>query len=134
MMVVYESALQVVCDSPYNYRSSPAGLDFLEIVPTTWDDTKVIAGQVGDYITVARRSGSVWYVGCMTDTTARTLDIPLDFLDSGTYKAEIWMDAYEANDYPDRLMKKETMVDADYTIKAKLAKSGGYVVVLTPIQ
>jgi alpha-glucosidase len=134
MMVVYESALQVICDSPYSYRSSPAGLDFLKIVPTTWDDTKVIHGKVGDYITVARRSGDTWYIGSMTDWTERILDIPLDFLGKGKYKAEIWMDAHEANDYPDRLMKAKKIVSSKDIIKAEMASGGGHVVVLRPVR
>lgn len=134
MMVVYESPLQVLPDSPYSYHTSPAGTDFLEIVPVTWDDTRVINGAVGDYITVARRSGQEWYLGSMTDWTERTLDIPLDFLGAGTYRAEIWADAYEANDYPDRLMKSARTVTAGDTLQAVLKSGGGQVVHLTPVQ
>jgi len=132
MMVIYESPLQVLCDSPYNYRSSPAGTDFLKIVPVTWDETRVINGQVGDYITVARRSGKDWYLGCMTDWTGRTLNIPLDFLGAGRYEAEIWSDAYEADEYPDRLMKSGQTVTAGDTLRAVLQSGGGQVVRLTP--
>jgi alpha-glucosidase len=134
MMVVFESALQVLCDSPYNYRSSPAGTDFLKIVPTTWDDTKVIHGHPGDFITVARRAGDDWYVGSMTDWTARTQEIPLDFLSAGQYRAEIWADAYEAADFPDRLMKQEQIVTAQDTLTARLAPGGGHVVHLSPVR
>ncbi len=134
MMVVYESALQVLCDSPYNYRSSPAGLDFLKIVPTTWDDTKVIHGQVGDFITVARRSGDTWYLGSMTDWSARHLDIPLTFLGPGRYKAEIWMDGWEAADYPDRLIKAEKTVTAADVLTAEMASAGGQVVIIRPVR
>ncbi len=134
MMVVYESALQIMCDSPYNYRSSPAGLDFLKVVPTTWDDTKVIHGAVGDFITVARCSGETWYVGSMTDSTARTLEIPLSFLGKGKYDAEIWMDADEADDYPDRLTKEKKVVRAKDILKAKMVAEGGHVVVLKPVK
>ena len=132
MLVVYESALQVLCDSPYSYRSSPAGTDFLKIVPTTWDDTKVIHGEVGKFITIARRSGEEWYIGSMTGSDARTLEIPLTFLGAGQYEAEIWADAYEAADYPDRLMKQRRTVTASNTLKANLAEGGGYVVRLKP--
>jgi alpha-glucosidase len=132
MLVVYESALQVLCDSPYNYHSSPAGADFLKIVPTTWDDTKVIHGDVGKYITVVRRSGEEWFVGSMTGTDARTLEIPLSFLGQGKYRAEIWADAYEAADFPDRLMKRQRIVTATDTLKATLAPAGGYVAWLRP--
>lgn len=133
MMVVYESGLQVMCDSPYSYHSSPAGTDFLQLVPTTWDDTRVIRGQVGDFITVARRSGEEWYLGSMTDWTPRKLEIPLSFLGNGRYRAEIWADAYEADEYPDRLMKETRIVTATDTIEAVMAPGGGQVVHLVPL-
>ena len=134
MMIVYESALQVICDSPYNYRASPAGLDFLKIVPTTWDDTKVLHGQVGDFITVARRNADTWYIGSMTDWTERSLEIPLDFLGKGKYQAEIWMDADEADEYPDRLTKDKMVVSSKDILTAKMAPGGGHIVVLKPVQ
>lgn len=134
MLIVYESALQVLCDSPYSYRSSPAGLDFLKIVPTTWDDTKVLNGDVGEYITVARRSGDEWYIGSMTGAEARSLEIPLSFLGPGKYEAEIWADAYEAADYPDRLMKQKHVVTASDTLTATMAEGGGYIARLRPLR
>jgi alpha-glucosidase len=132
MMVVYESALQVLCDSPYNYRISPAGTDLLKVVPTTWDDTKVIHGEVGNVITVARRSGKEWYIGSMTGAEGRTLEIPLGVLGPGKYQAEIWADAYDAADYPDRLLKQSRVVTASDTLTANLAPGGGHVVRLKP--
>jgi alpha-glucosidase len=132
MLVVYESGLQVLCDSPYNYRSSPAGTDFLKMVPTTWDDTKVVQGEVGKFITIARRSGKEWYLASMTGADGRTIDIPLTFLDKGKYEAEIWADAYEAADYPDRLMKQTRTVNAGDSLTARLAAGGGYIVRLKP--
>ncbi len=134
MLVVYESALQVLCDSPYSYRSSPAGLDFLKVVPTTWDDTKVLNGEVGKYITVARRSGDEWYVASMNGPEPRTLEIPLTFLAAGKYEAEIWADAYEVADYPDRLMKQKRSVTAADTLKANMGEAGGYIAVLRPVR
>jgi alpha-glucosidase len=132
MLVVYESALQVLCDTPYSYHSSPAGTDFLKAVPTTWDDTRVLNGEVGEFITVARRSGKEWYVASMTGAAARTLQIPLTFLGPGRYQAEIWADAYEAADYPDRVMKQTRTVTAADTLTANLAPGGGYIVRLRP--
>lgn len=134
MLVVFESAFQVICDSPYNYRSSPAGTDFVKLVPTTWDDTRCLHGEVGDAITVARCSGNVWYVGTMTDENPRTLQISLDFLGSGEYQAEIWADAYEATDYPDRLMKQMRTVTAVDTVEAVLAPGGGHVMRIAPVR
>jgi alpha-glucosidase len=132
MLVVYESAFQVLCDSPYCYRSSPAGLDFLKAVPTTWDDTRVIMGEVGDMIAVARRHGNDWFIAAMTDWQERSLEVPLDFLGSGSYRAEIWKDAYEANEYPDRLIKETRIVKAKDRLAAKMASGGGYVAIVRP--
>ncbi len=132
MMVVYDSPLQVLCDSPYNYRQSPAGLGFLKIVPTAWDETKVLNAQVGDFITIARCKGDEWFVGSMTDWTPRSLEIPLDFLGEGKYEAAIWADANDANTNPQHLAKQNRPVTAKDKITAKLAPAGGQVIHLKP--
>jgi alpha-glucosidase len=132
MMVVYESPLQVMCDAPYNYRRSPAGTDFLKIVPTTWDKTKVINASVGDYITTARKSGDEWYIGSMTDMDARTLKIPLSFLDEGTYVCTIWRDAADSYENPTNLEKEVIEVDQTSVIEAVLTPGGGHVVHIKP--
>jgi alpha-glucosidase len=132
MMVAYESPLQVLCDSPYNYRNNPAGLDFLKIVPTTWDQTRVLNAQVGDFITIARRKGNEWFVGSMTDWTPRSLEIPLDFLGGGKYEASIWADANDAETNPVHLTKQNMLVTAKDKITAKLAPAGGQVIHLKP--
>jgi alpha-glucosidase len=68
--------------------------EFLEDVPTTWDDTVAVNGAIGDYVTVARRSGRDWFVGSMTDEQPRTLSVPLRFLDGGRrYLATAYGDA-----------------------------------------
>ncbi len=128
MMVVYESPLQVLCDAPYNYRHSPAGTDFLKIVPTTWDDTRVLNASVGNYITVARRSGDEWYIATMTDEDGRTLSIPLDFLGEGSFEATIWKDADDADVYPARLEKEVIPVDQDTVLEAVMSPGGGHIV------
>lgn len=133
MMVVYESPLQVMCDAPYNYRSSPAGTDFLKIVPTTWDDTRVLNASVGDYITTARRSGDEWYIGTMTDEEGRTLSIPLDFLGEGSYEATVWKDAADVVDHPTRLEKEVIPVDQDTVLEALMSPCGGHVVYIKKI-
>lgn len=133
MFVVYESAFGVAADSPYNYHTSPAGLDFLKQVPTTWDDTRVLQGYPGDFITVARKSGDAWYVASMSDERARNLELDLSFLGNGTYRAEIWADAYEAAEFPDRLMKQERQVTASDRLPVSMAPAGGHIVRLTPV-
>jgi alpha-glucosidase len=133
MLVVYESALQVICDSPFNYRKDPAGLDFLKIVPTTWDETMVLDGKVGDYIIVARKSGSDWYVGGMTDWSPRTLNVSFGFLGPGEFKAEIWKDSPDSDKIPANLNKEELFnFNSQYNKELSLAPAGGFVMHISP--
>jgi alpha-glucosidase len=134
MAVVYESPLQVFCDSPYNYRHSPAGLDLLKAVPVTWDETKVLAGQVGNVIVLGRRSGGEWYVGAMTDWDARSVEVPLSFLGAGPYRAQIWQDAPDSNEYPDRLEQKTVTVSASDRMTIRMAGGGGQVIRFSPVK
>ena len=131
MLVVFDSPLQVLCDAPHNYRNSPAGTDFLKIVPTTWDETLVLNAAVGDYITTARRTAGDWYIGSMTDMEARTLTIPLDFLDEGTYVATVWKDAADSFEHPTHLDKEIIEVDRSSVIEAVMTPGGGNVIHLT---
>lgn len=134
MMVVYESPLVVLCDAPYNYSNSPAGTDFLKIVPTTWDETKVLNAAVGDYITTARRSGSEWYVGSMCDANGRDLEIPLDFLEDGNFEATVWKDSEDADVRPANLVRESVIVNKNSLIEAKLAPGGGHVMHIRPVE
>jgi alpha-glucosidase len=134
MYPIFLSGLQMMADVPENYEGHP-GLEFLERVPTTWDDTKALNGQIGDYITVARRSGRDWFVGSMTDEQEETLSIPLRFLDPRTaYVANIYGDApatdLEAN--PNQVEVTRLVVGSGDTLVAPLAGGGGQAVQLTP--
>ncbi|HKP14161.1 MAG TPA: glycoside hydrolase family 97 protein [Blastocatellia bacterium] len=85
MYVVYESPFACVSDSPDAYRGQ-AGAEFLKVVPTSWDETRVLAGEIGQYVVIARRHGSEWYVGAMTNEQPRDIQVPFDFLDDAAYQ------------------------------------------------
>ena len=87
MYVVFESPLQMLSDSPSNYLREPEMMEFLAPVPSVWDDTKVLDARIAEYALVARRSGKDWYVGAMTNWTARDLEVDFSFLPAGTYLA-----------------------------------------------
>ena len=89
--VVYDSPIITVCDHPRHYKDQP-GLEFINEVKAEWDDTKVLSGEIGEYIVMARRSGKKWFVGGMTNSEERELTINTDFLDKGKYKVTIWKD------------------------------------------
>lgn len=95
MAAVYYSPLTWMFwyDRPGNYKGEPE-LEFWEKIPTVWDDSKTLQGEPGEYIVTARRSGSQWFVGAMTNTEARQLKLPLDFLQKGKrYVAHLYEDA-----------------------------------------
>jgi alpha-glucosidase len=120
MFVVYESPFQMVADSPDVYQNA-AGFDFVKAVPTTWDETRFIAGDIDDYVVVARRKGKDWYIGAMGNEKAHDLKIPLEFLGAGKFKAKIWEDGTT----PTTLRESEREVSAADVLELKLAPSGG---------
>jgi alpha-glucosidase len=126
MFVVYESPFQMVADSPDVYENA-AGFDFIELVPTTWDETRFIAGDVDQFVVVARRKGKDWYVGAMGNEQAHTVQVPLAFLGDGKFKAKIWQDG----DSPTELEVTERVVGAGDSIELALAPSGGAAVRIT---
>jgi alpha-glucosidase len=126
MYVVMESYLHMVADYPQAYEGQP-GFDFLQVVPTNWDETHVLNAEVGGYLTIARRHGSDWYVGSINNSTKRDMKIALDFLPAGTYKAEFWQDAADVVTDPNHLTKTTRMVTNKDVIPVTLAGGGGQV-------
>ena len=124
--VVFDSPLNMLCDSPSNYMREQECTDFITAVPTVWDETVGLTGKVGRYIALARRSGDVWYVGALTGWDARTLDLDLSFVPEGNYVIEIFRDGINADraacDY-----KREVLdLPQNRKISVKMAPGGGY--------
>jgi alpha-glucosidase len=126
MYVVYESPLQMLADSPSNYLREPEIMDFLGPVPTVWDDTKVLQAKMGDYVAMARRHGRDWYVGAMTDWTARELEIDFSFLAAGSYELQAYEDGPNADRFGSDYRHTITLVDKNTKLKIKLAGGGGW--------
>lgn len=129
--VVFENHLPMVADYPAAYRNQP-GMRLLEQVPVTWDETRVLNGAVGEYITVARRHGEQWYVGSMGDGHPRELAILLDFVGPGPFLAEVYADDLDTPEDPSSVTFRRLEVSSVDTIKAHLAPAGGHVIRLTP--
>ncbi len=130
MYVVYESPLQMLADNPSNYYREPGCMEFLSVVPSVWDDTKVLEAKVSDYIAVARRSGDGWYVGAMTDWDPRTLGLKLDFLGEGTYTMKVWKDGVNATKHAADFAQETVEVTSGSTVKVNMAPGGGWVAVI----
>jgi alpha-glucosidase len=127
MYVVFESPLQMLADSPSNYRREAESLAFLSAVPTEWDETRVLDAKVGEYILVARRSGVEWYVGALTNWTARDLAVDLSFLGPGSWQAGIFRDGPNAHRVGVDYAREEKAVTPADRMAIHLAPGGGWV-------
>ncbi|MGA9623728.1 MAG: glycoside hydrolase family 97 protein [Bryobacteraceae bacterium] len=133
MFVVFESEFQIISDSPAAYEGQKE-LEFLKAVPTSWDETRVLNGVPPEYITIPRRRGNEWYVGSLTGWDARDIDVPLTFLGSGSYNAEIYADGPNAAAQPKDSVVEHRRVDARTVLHLKLAPGGGSAIRLVPVE
>jgi alpha-glucosidase len=129
--VVYQNHLPMVVDYPAAYRGHP-GLAMLVKIPTSWDETKFLAGKVSEYVVLARRDGVDWYVGAMNGLKGRDIDVPLRFLGTGRYRAEVFADDLEKKTAYHLVQRTEEVTAGD-TLRVRLEPAGGYMVWLTPV-
>ena len=104
------------------------GFEFLQKVPLTWDETRVLNAKVPEYVTVARRKGDEWYIGTICNNTAHQIQTSLSFLPSGDYTAEIYSDAPDADVDPNHLVKVVQKVNNQSMISTNLSAGGGQVI------
>jgi len=132
MYVIYESPLQMLADSPSNYMKEQECTDFIVSVPVVWDDLKVLDAKTGDYLLLARRSGSDWFVGGMTDWNARKLVLDLSFLPAGEYSMEIFRDGINADKHAQDYKHLKINVRSGEKMSIEMAPGGGWVARITP--
>ena len=136
LFVVFESGLQMLADNPTNYYREKECTDFITSVPTTWDETKALEAKAGQYAIVAKRKGTKWFIGGITNNAEkqRNFKLNLDFLKAGkTYKVTSFEDGinagYQAMDY----RKKNYTITSKDAIDVKMVKNGGWAAVLEEI-
>lgn len=132
MYVVFESPLQMLADNPSNYLREPEAMEFLGPVPTVWDETRVLDARMGEYVLLARRHGREWYVGAMTNWTARELDLDLSFLPEGPFRMASYQDGINADRHGSDYKRAETPATRGTRHRLKLAPGGGWAARLTP--
>jgi alpha-glucosidase len=131
MYVVLESPLQMLADSPSNYRREPESLAFIAGTPTTWDETRVLDASIGEFIVVARRSGETWYVGGMTNWTARDLEVDLSFLGPGVYQLDLHRDGPNSDRNGVDYVRDQRSVSGADRLRVHLAPGGGFAARIT---
>ena len=124
MYVVLENHLISLCDTPKAYEGQP-GFEVLQTIPGIWDEIQVPLAELNQYVTVARRNGSDWWVGTLNNSKSRALQLKLDFLEEGNYHAVLYKDADDAEKNPNHLERVERTVTKDDVIDLDLAVDGG---------
>lgn len=124
--VVFESPLNMLCDSPTNYEKEQECTDFISAIPTVWDNTIALDGEIGKHIAIAREKSGVWYVGALTNWEARTMELDLSFLKEGNYTAEVYRDGANANRIASDYKKETISIPSNHKITIAMAQGGGY--------
>ena len=132
--VVFDSPLVMLCDSPTAYEKEPETLDYIVRFPTRFDQTLIPAGEIGRYIVTARRAGDRWYLGALTNWDAREVEVKLDFLGDGRWKARIFRDGVNADRYGEDYLLEERTVTAADSLAMAMAPGGGYAVQFERVQ
>ena len=127
IFVLCESNLQMLMDNPCRYDQWPDCRDFLTSVPVNWDETRVLQAEAGQYIVMAKRKGSKWFIGGITNSTERNLEIKLDFLPEGKqYRMTHFEDGVNAHIIAMDYLRKESRVGNTTTLPIHMARNGGW--------
>ena len=132
MYAIYFAPFSMLCDSPSLYEREAECTKFIAEFPTVWDETVVLGSEFSDYIAMARRSGGTWYVGVMSDWTARKVELDLSkILGEGNYVAEVFRDGLNADRLGEDYIHETVAVPASRKMVADMAPAGGYVLKIT---
>jgi len=131
MYVVFESPLQMLADSPSNYKRNQECTTFIAGVPVTWDETRVLEARAGDHILIARRKDDTWYLAAMNDWSPFETGVDLSFLPEGSYTMEVFADGINADRHGEDYSHTTSTVAAGEKVNISLAPGGGWVARLT---
>ena len=130
MYTTFEAPLQMLADSPTKYMQNQECTDFIAQIPTTFDETIALDGQLGEYTLIARRKGDTWYLAAMTDWTPRDLVVDLSFLPSGQHHADIFADGINATKEATDYQHIRQAVSASDRLPIHLSSGGGWVAII----
>ena len=116
----------MLSDRPSNYVREPEAMEFLAAVPTVWDETRVLDATMSQYVLLARRNGSDWYVGAMSDWTPRDLEIDFSFLPDGNFTLDSYEDGVNADRNASNYRKTTKQINRTTKMKIHLAPGGGF--------
>lgn len=126
MYVVFDAPFQMLADNPTTYMKEQECTDFISSVPTTFDETVALDGKVGEFAALAHRKGDIWFVGAMTNWTARDLALDFSFLPKGTYQAVVFKDGINADRDATDYKKESIKISSGDKLTVHLAPGGGW--------
>jgi alpha-glucosidase len=129
MYVCFDNPNPMAADYPAAYENQP-GFDFLVLVPTWWDETRILEGEIGKLLVTARRKGKTWYLGGMSAGGAREVTVPLGFLPSGRCAAKLWQDSSDSD--PNALNTESLSLTRSGSLKVRVTSDGGFVAEIAP--
>jgi alpha-glucosidase len=129
LAVLFDSGIQHFADDYAAYQQRPAAQRLLSIVPTVWDETRLLSGDPSDHVILARRSGDRWFIGVGVAGEARDVSVSLDFLPAGEWRAEAFTES--PDDPHDDVVSTTYAVKASDNLRIEVVANGGFVVVLT---
>lgn len=121
----------MVSDYPEHYKGEEA-FNFIKQVPATWDEVRVLGGRPMKNITIARRSGTDWFVGSLTNWDERNVKVPLSFLGDGNFEAEIYADAPDAAQEATHSTFTKVTVDKSSVLDVHMVSGGGNAIWIHP--
>ncbi len=129
LCMIYDSPLRCLSDLPRNYKNQ-LGLDYLRTLPSVWDETIALDGQIGKFYVVARRSGNDWFVSGITNEEARSFSTKLDFLSDGLYEGVVFADSSETDQDAMKMSIFTKTFQKGETLGVDAVRDGGWNVVL----
>lgn len=128
--MLYDSPFLCFCDAHHVYRANmDSGVEYLKRLPTVWDESRGVDGEIGQYVSMVRRKGNDWYYAAITDKNSRTLTLSLDFLDSGEYEAMIYADNDETKKDPRKISISKRTVKKSDKLNVRMIREGGQTIV-----
>jgi len=132
LYTIFEAPLQMMADSPTAYMKEQESTDFIAKIPTVFDETVALYGEVGKYIAIARKKESKWYLGAITNWNARDITIDFSFLEKGKqFEAEIFSDGLNADKAAQDYKKEIVTVNSSTKLTYHLASGGGLSGIIT---
>ena len=128
---VFFSPLNMLCDSPTHYEKEAECAKFIAGVPCVWDETVALESKIGEYVTIARRSGNTWYIGSITNWDGRQLTIDASKLGIGGKTAEVFRDGPNVGKVPSDYVHETVTVPADGKLNITMGHGGGYIIKVT---